>query len=305
MKNKCIATLLALSLCTSVQAKNLKVHTGQFVLDENTPATIPIEPIPTYIGQDGLENLYKRFRQHYGPYVRDENPQKVDFEFLAGLKNHQATIELQTLFDLALNERLPLEGLAEFGITVENQRNYTYNLKQQPHLALASELFNKLTEVSDVDINSPYLIERGFRQSDLDTLKQFLSQFDTGYIEHKLQKEQIRYVQEALPSMKAAVAKKMVLSTDSYYRKMLVMAYYRHHVEQNVWRNWGLKMMATLDPQRQRILADYLVEKITGLVSMTSVKTPNKALSWERRIESGELARVIQAGLVKYNLEAK
>ena len=175
MKNKCIATLLALGLATSIQAEGLKIHSGQFVLDENTPATIPSESIPTYIGIEGLDDLYDRYRQHYGPYVRDENRLEVDFEFLAGLKNHQTAIELQTLFDLALNERLPLGGLTEFGFTVEDKRNYSYNLKEQPHLALASELFNEITDVSDIEFSAPYLIKKGFRQSDVAILKQSVS----------------------------------------------------------------------------------------------------------------------------------
>jgi hypothetical protein len=275
------------------------------VLDENTPATIPSESVPTYIGIDGLDDFYDRYRQHYGPYVREQNPLEVDFEFLVGLKNHQTAIELQTLFDLALNERLPLGGLTEFGYTVEDKRNYSYNLKHQPHLALASEVFNEITEVSDVDARAPYLIEKGFRQIDLITLKQFLSQYDSDYIEQESQKAQLRYVLEVLPSMKAAVSKKMILSTGHYQKKMLVMVYFRHHVEQNVWRNWGLKMMATLDVPRQRILADYLVEKVGGMVSITSVKTPHTSFKWEKRIESGELERVIQAGLVKYNMEVQ
>jgi hypothetical protein len=105
--------------------------------------------------------------------------------------------------------------------------------------------------------------------------------------------------------MKSSVSKKMILSTDHYYSKMLVMVYYRHHVEQTVWRNWGLRMMATLDPQRQRILADYLVERVGGVVSINSVEGPHKAIGWEKRIESGELERSIQAGIVKYKMEVE
>jgi hypothetical protein len=109
---------------------------AEMALNHTLAADVPDHEIQTYIGEAGLADFYRRYETHFGEFVRADNPQEVDFDFVIGLSNFKETVKLRALLGIAISEKLDLGGLMAYGVTAKNNNQYRYDLKTSPHLIM-------------------------------------------------------------------------------------------------------------------------------------------------------------------------
>ena len=294
MNKRFLLLLLALGLTTTVEAKTPEILTGELALNHTLSADIPPDTIQTRIGKEGLDDLYNRFEQHYGEFVRKDNPRKVDFDFIFGAKNAQTTMELHYQLGLAIEERLPMERFTKFGIRTKDDGSFQYDLKRSPYLATPDDLFAALTTTSSIRILSYSLLRKGFRQNDIPTLKSYLSL--TANERGKPTQAYITYLNDKLSFFETTFESKQVLKPNHYQQIIGQPSYIRHYLNFNHQRNLALTLLSRLEPHPQRILISYLVESLSTQVSLApSPPTKNGDLSsFERRLKSGQLRQKIK-----------
>lgn len=288
MKKQFLLLLVALSLTTIAQAKTTEVLTGELALNHTLAADIPPSSIQTRIGKEGLDDLYNRFEQHYGEFVRKDNPRKVDFDFIMGLKNSQVSFELDYLFNVGLDEGLPIEKFTRFGITEQNNGRFTYDFGQSPYLASPKSLFTMLTNDKRVSSFSPLLLAKGFRLNDIKIIRDHIKNKS---LKNMLHEQEVFYLRNNLTLLKQAIALKMILSPEKYEHKLASLSYISNFLRQVVYRNWALLLMSKLDSQRQRILKALLIERLNGDVSFSRSSRNKSAERFARSINNIDMER--------------
>ncbi|NQZ06311.1 MAG: hypothetical protein HRT35_04035 [Algicola sp.] len=297
MNKRFLLLLLALGLTAAVEAKTSEILTGELALNHTLAADIPPDTIQTRIGKEGLDDLYNRFEQHYGEFVRKDNPRKVDFDFIFGAKNAQTTMDLHYQLGLAIEERLPMERFAKFGITSKDDGSFSYDLKHSPYLATPNNLFAALTTASSIRILSYSLLKKGFRQNDIPTLKSYLTLATNERGKPNL--AYITYLNEKLSFFETTFESKQVLKPEHYQQVIGQPSYIRHYLNFNHHRNLALTLLSQFKAHPQRILISYLVASLSTQVSLAPSSPPkNGAPSrFERELKSGQLRQKIKSHL--------
>jgi hypothetical protein len=301
VKKRFLLPLLALGLTATVQANaqsqaqttSTEILTGELALNHTLGIDIPPNSIQTRIGKEGLDDLYNRFEQHYGEFVRKDNPRKVDFDFIFGAKNAQTTMELTYLIELAMQEGLPIERFERFGIKSLGDQSYDYNLKQSPHLALPRNLFTTLSSASDIKVHASDLLKKGFRQVDLSILKKYLKKNNNKSESDSDTLAYITYLSDNIEFFESIVQKKQILSPGYYQHNLKKLSYIRSYIGFNSKRNWALTLLSQLDSQRQRILKSYLIETMSNQISITATPSDSGNAAFEKLVESGQFSEDI------------
>ncbi len=288
MNKRFLLLLLVLGLTTVAQAKTSEILTGELALNHTLAADIPPSSIQTRIGKEGLDDLYNRFEQHYGEFVRKDNPRKVDFDFIMGLKSSQINFELNYLFNVGLDEGLPIEKFTRFGIGEQSNGRFSYNFTQSPYLASPKSLFTMLSSDKRVVSFSPLLLERGFRNHDIEIIMKHIK---TNNLQNMLREQEVFYLHNNLTFLKQAIALKMILSPEKYEHKLASLSYISDFLRQLVFRNWALLLMNKLDAQRQRILKTLLIERLNGDVSFSRSSRNKNASRFARSINNIDMKR--------------
>jgi hypothetical protein len=155
-----------------------------------------------------------------------------------------------------LEEKKPID-LTEFGLIPQEDGSYTANHQQYPQWAPLDGLLLVLRTQAVFDAYAPELKRRGFRDQDLETLKNYLDKNDPerdAFGENRALIESFAAKVQSLHRTKRTIARED-LKTYFYQSK-------RNGDEAQ--RQWAVGLLDTLDPQRQRILASYFEELNIG-----------------------------------------
>ncbi|MFT4929800.1 MAG: hypothetical protein ACI8WB_005935 [Phenylobacterium sp.] len=294
--------LLSLAFCSSAMANQETYLSGKYTLIDTSPINIIEQQInqqdvQTEVTAAGVQPLYQSFVEHYSAFMNKTTQGVVDFEFIMSAQNSQTAQQLQYLFRRAIDEKLPLDAFADFGITRDDNNHYYIDLKTHPHLALPAQLFGVIFGGSHMFLNSSALISRGFTKKDSLVLKNYMKQFDADYMEKESSHVQAALLYHRLSHLQATVASKSILDPD----------YYRHQFEQqnamyfstmnNKWRNWGLKLLSQFEPQARRILQSYLVEKLSSSIKISASENQTDRL--EKNIVGKDVAQRLKTVLIE------
>lgn len=286
--------------------------TGQMALNLTPSAQVPFNTIPSRVGKQGVDDLYQQFASHYHGFGISDKNRTLDFDFIMGLDNSQRAIKLRHQLSLAMSEKWPLDKFAEFGFISADNHNFEYDLRKSPHLALPSDLFKYLNFEGVMTVYSPKLLSRGFRQSDLTILQQYIAQHNPDKI---LQQQELKYSISQLPIYKQLVSSRLTSKLSStplqptvhYHHHFKAWEYLSSYRRQNVWRNWGLELLTKLDLQRQRILKGFLLGSLNAGVSIgsNSLEEDRAALMiWEENVRSGRMEQQMTEAINQQNKES-
>jgi hypothetical protein len=240
------------------------------------------------VGDEGITKLYERYKSHYGEFMRKDNPREVDFDFIFGLKTSRMNMELRYLLGLALDEGVPLYSFEEFGIVYSNDGTYEIEYEKHPHLALPRNLFLTLTTKQDVEFFTRELISRGFRQTDLAILEKYLEQYPMNKTPKTYSYDYFTYLSGKMSELTQTVKHKNQLPPAKYRQIMGQPRFARDYISYKIQRNWALTLLAKLDPQRQRILKSFLMERLTSKTNSHPSGPPDDFSYLEQQLLSGE-----------------
>jgi hypothetical protein len=306
VKNNLLLLLLALGLTAAVpakaSAKTTEILSGELALNHTLGGDIPIDKIKTHVDETDIAALHRRFSKLFGRFIDGKASQSVDFDFLMGNQNVDEAIKLHYLLGRIIDEGLPLTNFEDFGISRNDNGSYHFNFGDSPYLALPEPLFRRLTNQSWNEKGFEALRERGFRQSDLDIVRKHL---DNNSPEEEMNRLSDSFSLQQLPKLKSLVASKMILNKESYAHYFIAMSYLNSYRRQNVWRNWGLKLMSQLGQQQQRILKSYLLEALVynRTISATQQHEFDASLRhFEEQLTSGRYEKELRSSLISNNM---
>jgi hypothetical protein len=229
--------------------------------------------------------LGSRFEAHFQTFERkqkDADPAA----FMRDQRAHQQWSDLFFTLRLALDERLPLQDLAEFGLVAQADGSYVVDLRKFPQW---QPLAARLYRLSNPEVFESYvdaLRARGFRDSDLATLRQYLATHDP----------RSRVLAEGRPLIEtfARRLQQRPAAVPLNLEEMLAYRYQKDSLKAEIERQWAVELFDTLDPQRQRILASLLDEYEGSLMFGRPGAPLDQTLEAEARpLVSGEYVQML------------
>lgn len=161
--------------------------------------------------------------------------------------------ELKWLVTRAVDDRLPLEGLSAIGFVKRENGSVEIDLNAFPQWASFSDALVAMMPTMDYDLTGALLINRGFRESDIAAVRNYLATHDL----------KLAIAAKTLPiaiSFSRLIKKhdglKLAVSRDLVYS----FIYQREKAEAMTQREWAEGLLQVLDAQRVRVLHSYFDE---------------------------------------------
>jgi hypothetical protein len=160
--------------------------------------------------------------------------------------------DLKWQVQMALDEKRPLEDLSAMGLQAKDGRlhiNYAEHPQWDP---LPRKLALMLPNMNLENLG-PLLVNRGFRESDVTALGDYLATHDpklAGYSKTLPIAISFSRLVKKLDKLKVPVSKRLVLS----------YIYQRNQAEELAQLDWAQGLLGVLDAQRGRVLLSYLSE---------------------------------------------
>lgn len=164
----------------------------------------------------------------------------------------QEHLELKWQLQRAMDDQRPLEDLSALGLE-KNGSGYHIDLNAFPQWNPPFEFLAVLMPSLDMDNLRPLLVARGFRDSDVAAVRNYLET-------HNLE------AATAVRTVPLAISfSKVVKKYDKIKRpvgkdQVLAFIYQRSKIEVEAQRAWSEGLLRTLDDQRVRILLSYFAE---------------------------------------------
>lgn len=161
--------------------------------------------------------------------------------------------EIKWQLTRAVDERRPIGELAEFGVQPRGDGAYEIDDNAFPFWRTFDEILGLMLPTANLDIVGAQLIDRGFRDTDVAAVKEYVARHDPAAM-------------AAAATLPMAISfSRMVKKYDKIKRpagKDLVLSYIyqRNKADAQARRAWAAGLLNLLDAQRVRILHSYLSE---------------------------------------------
>jgi hypothetical protein len=163
------------------------------------------------------------------------------------------SFELKWLLTRAVDDRLPLDDLSAVGVVKRADGAVEIDLNAFPQWSSFTDALVALMPTMNFAATGPLLINRGFRESDLVTIKTYLAT-------HDLRAATASNTLPVALSFSRMVKKrdkvKLPVGKDLVYS----FIYQREKAEAMAQREWAEGLLRTLDAQRVRVLHSYFDE---------------------------------------------
>ena len=261
---KTIFVLFVLFITASLSPPVIAVNAANTHNDSMEPTTIDVmeldqQHIRTNINEHNIDDLYRRFEQHYGDFIGENPKRQVDYQFVMGKASSLKTFELLEWHQRAMEEGFNVERFNKFGIVVDKEWSYNIDYDLNPHLAEEGPFYSFLQTSRQMKKN--FLLCRGFRETDIDIIQDYVAQND---IETMTEAKMMDYYEAILPELKTSFAYDKIYSEERLKQQLNAFSYGRKYIEYQLHRNWLIGLMNKLDNQRQRILKQFLADNIHG-----------------------------------------
>ena len=162
-------------------------------------------------------------------------------------------VDLNWQIDRALEDRRPMEDLSAIGLVKDARGGFRVDLKAFPQWQPFPEALASIVPTMTMDTAGPLLVNRGFRESDVAAIKNYVDVHDLNAA------TQARTLPLAI-SFSRVVKKydkiKRPVSKDQVFSYL----YQRNRVAAEARRAWSEGLIRVLDDQRVRILHSYFSE---------------------------------------------
>jgi hypothetical protein len=233
--------------------------------------------------------LRAKFEAHFQAFQRKQQ----DADAAAFIRDRQARKQWSDLYfavKLALDERVRLEDLAEFGLVAQANGSYVVDLRKFPQWEPLDDRLYLLTNPGVLESYEPALRARGFRDSDITALRTYLATHDPRLRIHAEGRQLIETFAKRLQGSRQA-------GQPLNLEDVLAYRYQKASLKAELDRQWAVGLLDALDPQRQRILAAYLADEFESSLTLGPPTAPlRQTLEQEAQpIVSGDYVRMLTA----------
>jgi len=174
--------------------------------------------------------------------LRDASP----LEMVANKALTVERVDLEWQLKRALEDKRPLEDLSAFGL-VKQENGFRIDYNAFPQWQPFPEMLAELLPTMDLNVAIPQFVARGFRESDVATLRSYLE-------EHDLKAETAARTLPMAIGFSKVVKKYDKIKRPAGRDQVLAFLYQRGNIEAEVRRAWAEGLIRALDEQRVRIL---------------------------------------------------
>jgi hypothetical protein len=230
--------------------------------------------------------LQIRLQAHFETF--DQKQQEPDpGAFIRDPAAHKQWADLYFSVIRALDEGVPLDDLAKYGLVVKADGTHSINLKQFPQWEpLDSRLF-VLSNPAVFESTIPALKARGFADGDVDALRAYLAAHDPSVMTHEQASQLVHgFAQRLKLGKKTGRALNL--------QEVMTYRYQKSNIRAEAKRQWAIGLLDALDPQRQRILASLLEEFESELMFGKPAEPIDQTLEKEAQpLISGEYVQLL------------
>jgi hypothetical protein len=230
--------------------------------------------------------LRTKFEAHFQTFQRKQ--QDADpAAFVRDRHAHEQWSDLYFAVKLALDERVPLEDLAAFGLVAQADGSYVIDLRKFPQWEPLDARLYLLTNAEVFASYEPALKARGFRDEDLRKLRTYLATHDPRLRMHAEGRQLVETFAQRLQGRRQA-------GEPLNLEEVLAYRYQKARLKAEIERQWAVDLLDALDPQRQRILASFFDEFESSLTLGGPTEPLGQALEQEAQpIVSGDYVRML------------
>jgi hypothetical protein len=232
------------------------------------------------------EQIEARLKAHFDTFDRDR--QKGPTAFLRNKAAHAQWSDLYYSVTLTMDEGKRLRNMDAYGLIANTDGTYTVDLKKFPQWAPLDTRLDVLTDPDVLEGYEPILKARGFRDSDLAAMRDYLATHDNQQLTLPDSKQLADSFAQRIHQRDAAG-----LPTDLEEARAFRYQLAKVRFEGN--RQWALGLLDTLDNQRQRILASFFEEFSSGkrMFGVPSEPLEKRLEQDVERIRSGAYLQLI------------
>ncbi|HKS57440.1 MAG TPA: hypothetical protein VJS12_19240 [Steroidobacteraceae bacterium] len=186
--------------------------------------------------------------------------------FISDRQAYRQWSDLYFAVGLALDERVPLKDLAEFGLVAQANGTYVVDLQKFPQWSPLDGRLYRLNNPAVLQDYEPALRARGFRDSDIAALRTYLATHDPRLALHAKGRELIESFAKRLQSRRPGQPLNLDEALAFRYQKVTLRA--------ETERQWAVALLDALDAQRQRILAAFLFDEFESSLTLGTPVAP-------------------------------
>ena len=173
--------------------------------------------------------------------------------------------KLRRLLGLAIDAGYDLSYMAEFGL-IKQEQGYYIDFKQHPQWASMSSLFIRLRESSDLTLAEYYLAKKGFSQSNIDSLREYLIEKPAKIIVFQAEQSLLKTRQEFLTNaIRSQGNDRENSALKGFQHEILTTHEMVRKIRFDSWNQWAVGLLNSFEKQQQRILLDYLQNRLGSM----------------------------------------
>ena len=176
---------------------------------------------------------------------------------------HASYVDLIWHFGRAIDARENLDGLSQYGVSLGEGTSHKLDLERFPQWRPQYHRIAAIFDPDRPDHTTTALKQRGFRDSDIDRLRKYLSRHSP-----------ISAVMARTAPLTRSFAERVkarVAAGDRLDRAdMMAYSYQRHRAIEQATRTWAAELLDVLDADRQRIVESYLLSFQSSMAAAPS-----------------------------------
>jgi hypothetical protein len=209
--------------------------------------------------------LSPKLAAHFQTFQRKQ--QETDpAAFIRDRQAHKQWFDTYFAVQLALDERVPLQDLAEFGLVARANGSYVVDLRKFPQWQPLDDRLYRLTNPAILQDYEPALLARGFRGSDIAALRAYLVGHDPRLGIHAEGRELLDTFAKRLQGRQPGQPLNL--------EEALAFRYQKAALKAEIERQWAVGLLDALDLQRQRILATFLFDEFESTLALGTPTAP-------------------------------
>jgi len=210
--------------------------------------------------------LRTKFDAHFQTFERKQKDADPG-AFIRDVQAHQQWSDLFFAVKLALDERVPLKDLADFGLVAQANGSYVVDLRKFPQWRPLDDRLYQLTNPDVFESYEPALLARGFRDSDVSALRKYLATQNPRWRVHEEGRPLIDTFAQRLQKRRQA-------GQPLNLEEVLAYRYQKASLKAELERQWAVELLDVLDRPRQRILASFLFDEFESTLTLGKPSAP-------------------------------
>lgn len=241
---------------------------------------------------NAAKNLYQLTHAYFNGTGKLTEDNLLSPEMVKSRLRQAQFYHLWRLIALAVDAGYDLSDLQEFGIEL-NGPGFTIDLKKHPQWAKMSSLFRRLSNLEEFDYHAQKLKNLGLSDLDVQVLHQYITANNPDELELLAERQLVRQFVDD---------NKSLLQGQTYTtERALGLHESIRKAREFSWNTWGSELLNKFTLQSQRILLNYMHQKLGKLAIAPQPMQMQYLNTYAQELKSGQALADLNVWLTKYD----